>query len=271
MSRFVTAILGLCALVLLQPALAEPVEDEYRYRFRIGAFLTDAAGRFGISRTNQDAPLLDFDRNAIDDDDETLLAGLTWEISERWRMDFIYFSTDYAGQFDLAHELIWDRQSIPLGARVNTGLEADFLIAQAGYSLYRTESSRSGLGFGLHIVDFGAFIKARLTIGEDPVFEYASDIDYIAPLPNVYGFLEKDLTDRLTLLGYAGYFSLSYDDNEGELLTADLSLEYLLNKRLAIGVGYNILEIDVEIDKSDSREIYDVDFDGLKIYLSYQF
>ncbi|MEM9303947.1 MAG: hypothetical protein AAGE01_17665 [Pseudomonadota bacterium] len=249
-------------------------EPESRFLLRLGAYLTDGSGSYGVTTNDGNSgndDLLDFDQLGVGDEDDTFMIGLTWKKSKRLRFDFIYYDTNYGGTFRAERSFFWEGQEIPVGAQVASGIEAEFLIAQAGYSMLRGEKTEAGLGLGMHVVNFGMFVNAQIDIDGQDVFTYERDRDFLAPLPNLYGYLDHQFTDRLSLRGYAGYFSLSYDDYDGELTTANLTLDYRLGEQIGIGAGYSLLNVDVERENSRTTEVYDVDFNGPQVFLTYQF
>ena len=96
-------------------------------------------------------------------------------------------------------------------------------------------------------------------------------MDFLAPLPNLYGYFYHTFNDRIAARGYAGYFSLAYEDIDGELVTANASIDYHLGERFFVGLGYTFIEVDVTEEQNLTTQIYDLDFSGPQLSVGWRF
>jgi hypothetical protein len=263
-----TLLLPLCS-----QAQSTSSADSNRFNLRVGVFLTDVDGGFGLVRKGEDDPPIDIDDLSLSaaDNDDTAYLGLLWKVNEKWRAEFSYFRTDYNSSF-IADEVINSGdQTIPVGAEVNTGLSVDFLIAQVGYSFYDTDTTDMGLGLGFHFVNLESFVTAGLGVDDRSDFNFDGGVDFLAPWPNFYGYFYHTFNDRIAARGYAGYFSMAYEEIDGKLSTVNVSVDYSLGESFFIGLGYSIINVDVTEDQGRTEQIYDLDFTGPQISVGWRF
>ena len=73
------------------------------------------------------------------------------------------------------------------------------------------------------------------------------------------------------LVGDIGWFELSYDDYDGELVSARLKMEWRPFKRSGLGLGYQYIDVAVDRDTSRKVDKYRLEFTGPIIYFSWGF
>ena len=231
----------------------------------VGYMWLDADGTFNVELANgKKVLILDLDRLGVDDDDTSMWFTWNWRSpTSRWGAWF------GAWRFDASGYRIWEDQLepgdgiyIPVGAGVNTTLDTDWYIAEATYSFYRTETLDAGIGFGIHAVDLGASLKGRLEVGEQGVELYDEKLEFLAPLPNILAYSYWKFAERWRLTTRFGWFGLSYDDYSGGMVNLHALLRYDLSERWALEAGYQFVKLDIDVEKGDRTQLYDVDFSG---------
>lgn len=239
-----------------------------------GYMWLDADGTFNVELPNGNKVLiLDLDRLGVDDDDTSLWFTLNWRSStSRWGAWFGAWRFDAAGYRVWEDELkLGDDFYIPVGAGVATEIETDWYIAEATYSFYRSETLDAGIGFGIHAIDLNAGLKGRLEVGGQGVEFYNEKLEFLAPLPNVLGYTYWKFAERWRLTTRLGWFGLSYDDYSGKMVNLHALLRYDLSERWALEAGYQFVHLDLDIDKGDHKQLYDVDFDGPMAVIRFNF
>ena len=151
---------------------------------------------------------------------------------------------------------------------VETSFKTDFYVAQVGYSFLKNERAELGLGGGLHVVSFDTALKVRGKINGKSGSEKSSESDLTVPLPNILGFGTYAFTPKLSLDGGIGWFGLDYDDYSGNLVAVNANLEYRFTDNFGVGVGYNFIDMDLEIEQSRRTDTYDLEYKGPVLYLS---
>ena len=200
-----------------------------------------------------------------------LWASARWNFAERWHVKGIYTGFDESGSRTSSDTIEFGNISFPLGVRVDTDLATDFYIINAGYKLLDRPRGDIDIGLGLHLVDIDFEISGLAAIGDQPVSFKRSKLDTLAPLPNVMASGRFAITRNLALEGDVGWFGLKVDEYDGELTSARVNLEWRPFEHLGFGVGYQLLDLDLEIDGDRRDKEYNFEFKGPLGFLQWAF
>jgi hypothetical protein len=221
----------------------------------------------------QQVTVLDLDRLGLDDDDTSYWMTVNWRNHDsRWGAWFAAWQYDVAGYRVWEHELeIDDDLLIPVGAGVVSELDAKWYILEATYSFARTKNFDAGIGFGLHAVDLDTRLAGRFSIGEQEFEAINQEFDFLAPLPNVLGYVYWKFAERWRLTTRIGWFGLSYDKYDGQMTNLHALLRYELSERWAIDAGYQFVKLDVDIEEDNYTSMFDIDFYGPMFAVRFNF
>jgi hypothetical protein len=110
-----------------------------------------------------------------------------------------------------------------------------------------------------------------VSVGEAEVEVAQGDLDTLAPLPNILGYLHWNMHPRWEAIARLGWFGLSYDIYDGQMTNAHILLNYHVTNRFTLGGGYQFVSLDVDIERKRYREIYDIDFYGPVAFVRFWF
>jgi opacity protein-like surface antigen len=247
----------------INPVLDDP------FTFRLGATYMEPDGK--ISSTIKGNSTVDLSASdlGIEDGSTNPYFGFRWRFTDRWRLTFDYFGLDVDGSVrrDFGDFEFGDISASGFLA-VDTSFKTDFYVTQVGYSFLKNERAELGAGLGLHVVNFDTSLKVSGGIGEKSDAIQSDSIDLTAPLPNILGYGTYAFTPKLSLGGSIGWFGLDYDQYSGNLVTLAAALEYRLTKHIGVGAGYNYVDMDLTIDKSNREDEYNLKYTGPVLYLS---
>ncbi len=268
--------MAVCLVILVAPAYADNLRFGDTLTFSFGAMKHSADGSVVSNRPNLPTDRLTLKDLDLDDDDDILWANFNWQFSPRWQVGFGYSSLETQGITVAKTGGNFEGTEWEAGAVLASGLEMDLFIAEISYALLQKENTRLDLGLGVHAIDldFGVFVGVFASVdggGEDFVPVVFKDSDFFAPLPNLSLVGGHQIAEKVYLEGRAGWLSLSYDDYKGDLLSLRLSAEWRPWQRVGFGLGYQFVDVDVKVDRSRGREIYDVEFDGPILFMSVGF
>jgi long-subunit fatty acid transport protein len=245
-----------------------PVLDE-SWSFRLGATYLDAKGTFSSTIDGDPTDSLSTDDLNVSDGNTTPAFGVRWRFTDRWRATFNYFGMDNDGtvrqNFD---RLIFGDIRATGFLEVETSFKTDFYVAQVGYSFLKNERAELGLGGGLHVVNFETALKVRAKVNNKSGSLQTDSADLTVPLPNILGFGTYAFTPKLSLDGGIGWFGLDYDEYSGNLVAVNANLEYRFTDNFGVGVGYNFVDMDLDIEKSSRTDTYDLEYKGPVLYVS---
>lgn len=240
----------------------------------VGATYIDADGTFAVGLPGKDPiTIINFDRAGLDETDASHWLALNWRSSEsRWGAWFANWRYDVDGLNIWEDEVtIPEYPTIPVGASVESSFDVKWYILEATYSIYRTKSLDTGLGFGLHTVDIDTQFVARVNIGEEAIEVAYGRIDALAPLPNILAYLHWNFLPRWNLTSRYGWFGLDYDKYSGLMTNAHVMVTYDITDRVSLGGAYQFVKLDLDIEEERYTQIYDIDFDGPMFFLRFRF
>ena len=239
-----------------------------------GGTLLDADGGFSVKLPDgTEYDIVNFDRAGLDERDSSYWLSLNWRSEHsRWGAWFGSWEYDVTGIREWEDEVhIPGEDPIPAGARVSSTFDAQWYILEATYSFYRSDTIDTGIGFGFHTVDLETTIVAEVQAGEEIGKVVSNRLATLAPLPNLLLYLHWKFAPRWNLVSRVGYFGLDYKAYSGQMTNAHAMVNYHISPRWTLGAGYQFVDLDLEVDKTDYIQDYEFDFAGPMAYLRFAF
>jgi len=275
MNRLLCTLISLAALVAASGAQAEKPRFGDTLTVSVGGM--NHRGKATLAVTRPDAPVdeLTFRSLGLDDKTDVFWGDLSWQFAERWNFRVNYSSFDTSGQRIAATGGNFKGIDWGVGARLSTDFELELYIADLTWDLLKSENGHLGFGVGLHAadIDVGLLVEVGASIDGDSGFVTLGDeaSSLLAPLPNLSlsgGFM---IGDRVYLNGSLAYMSLSYDKYDGRLFSARGAVEWRPWEHVGLGLAYQYVDMDLEIDEEDKAQLYDFEFYGPVLFLSVGF
>jgi hypothetical protein len=235
----------------------------------VGGLYLDADGIYSARLPDgETVPIIDFERAGLSETDYSYWLSVNWRSAKsNWGAWFGSWRYDVSGSRIWEDELdIGDNESIPVGASVSSEFDAQWYILEATYSFHRSDTLDTGVGFGVHMVDLDTTLTARIQAGNQQTEVVSKTLDTFAPLPNLLLYGHWKISPKLNLIGRVGYFSLDYGDYSGRMSNAHAMINYSITPRWALGLGYEFVDLDLAVDKTDHVLVYDIDFSGLMAF-----
>ena len=238
-----------------------------------GAMYLDGDGKFSARLPDgREVTIIDFDRAGLKDTDSSYWLTLNWRsANSRWGAWFGSWRYDVVGSREWQDSLPIGGTEIPVGASVTSDFDATWYILEATYSFYRSESVDTGIGFGFHTVDLDTTLTASFNIGGQEAQVISKGLDTLAPLPNLLAYLHWKFAPHWHFVGRIGYFDLDYGDYSGQMTNLHAMINYQLSPRWALGLGYQFVNLDLDVEKKDFTQVYDIDFSGPMAFVRFSF
>ena len=250
----------------VNPVLVDP------FTFKLGISRLKADGTFSSTLNNRPSDKISTGDLGVDDTSTGGYFAARWRFTERWRLSFDYFGQDrersVSRNFD---DLDFGDIEASGFLTVDTQLKTDFYVVQVGYSLLKNDRAELGIGGGVHFVNFATELTVTGGINDQSGSVQSDSEDLLAPLPNILGYGIYAFTPKLSVDGSVGWFGLDYDEYSGDLITFTANLEYRLTEHFGLGVGYNYVQMDLEIEQSRRTDAYDLNYSGPVAYVSASF
>ncbi|HEU4618297.1 MAG TPA: hypothetical protein VFV10_09660 [Gammaproteobacteria bacterium] len=192
------------------------------------------------------------------------LDGYFW-LGSRGRLDFSLFRYSRDASRTIDRTLEFGDREYPINTVVSTS--ADVTIFKAAYTFAVVQRQRGFFGVtgGLYTASSRLELNAT-NLGVDE----SNDVD--APLPVVGVRGSYAIGDRIALRGSVEWFGVTANKASGRLTDASIGADYSFNDRVALGVAYNDVNVDVSSTNDRGRETnLDWGYGGPLLYLKMNF
>jgi hypothetical protein len=272
------AAASLLALSVAQPVdlRAEDASEEGRrfslsdFTFRLGLYNISSItkirvdGNDGILGTTIS---LEDDLN-LDGEKSTFYGALSWRMSGRHFLELEQFRLSRSGLQTLTAEIDFDDEVFEIGATVDSYFNTKVTRLSYSYLLHDSNRFAAALSAGLHLTDLSTGITE---ISSQFGVENVEIADVTAPLP-VFGISGAwRISEKLNMYGRAQIFRLEISDYKGSLDHASVKLEYNAFKHIGFGVGFDLFDLKLDIQKPAWNGTVDFEFRGPILYLKGRF
>jgi hypothetical protein len=252
---------------------AEPIYPQLfaKHTFIVGGYRQSVDGELYAQRDGGTKRTIDLGNLDLDNSDSTYTVEYRYRLNDQWLFSVGTYQFESNGKGATSKEFEYDGVTFEAGARLDTGLEIDTYMVEALYSVYKTDRAEILLGGGLHMFDFSASIKAKVSVGDqERTGEQGSD-DILAPLPNLRAQGYYAITPKWALTGAVGWLSLNYGDYDGAFTYLSARTIYQFTERFGAGVGYQLVDVDLGYDGGRGDSGFDIEFTGPSAFLTYSF
>jgi hypothetical protein len=256
-------VVFLCAQMVLAAEKDNSNEPWEKAGFSLGVFLVNFNSNLdlGFSGSGITVSIDGEEVLGLEEDINVLRANAFWQIARRHRVDFSFYDLSRDGKSFLGIELPdGEGGTIDIGTRTETEFDLTFLKAAYGFSFFKNEHFDLAITGGIYATDVKFELEAE---GEGKV----EDSEYIIPLPVVGLRGNFALTPKWFIKQNLDVFYLTIGEYTGSLIDLTVALEYNFWKYAGVGVGYNLVSMNVDKDDDDAflQEI-DMSYDGLLLY-----
>lgn len=242
-----------------------------RFQITGGAFFAKTDPNFRLTGSEGIGTRVDLDDLGIDDHVTTGFGSLLWRINDRWRLEGMYygFNSDDATQAET--RIDWGDLEFDVGARIRSKTETDVGRVFGGYSFLKNDRAELGAGIGLHYLRFKVKLSGEAFIDGERVLDASEQAKVSGVVPNIGFFGTYALNERWAIMGRVDWFSASVDNFDGSLWRTGASVVYQPFKYANFGVGYDYLDIDVDIDGKDWDGKIKADYYGPSVFVGLTF
>lgn len=228
-----------------------------KYFVSVGLFAPDRKVRLGLDASvdltiPQPDPYVDFSETFdFNSRDETFSAEFGWNFGERWQFRGQYFRIDADQGVELTEDVQWGDYVFGAGTSVAAGTDMQITRLFFGRKFWGSESYEAGLGIGGHILDLSGYINGEATVDGELVGFVQERASVSQPLPNIGGWYRHVFAERWVLKVRLDWLAANVDKYDGHIINGSLGFAYGLSNHFAVGLSYNLFEIDLGIDDTD--------------------
>ncbi len=269
-------LLTVLSSMLAAPAQAQESSNVHpyltnKYAVDMGAFLSDRTLKIRVNGTAPgDNSEVDFENSLRSKShDETFALYLGWRFGEKWSLFGQYFDSSVSTGAALKEDVEWKDIVFAAGSSVVGGQDFRLLRVFFGRSFETSDRHDFGVGAGFHWLEIDAFIEGNVILGGGGVSFRREAVNASGPLPNIGVWYQYSLSPRWALRSRLDWLEASVGDYEGKIINAAFGLNYQTSDHFGIGLDYSLVELDVDVIKSDWRGGAIITYDGPYAYLSF--
>jgi hypothetical protein len=186
--------------------------------------------------------------NGLNDSVSSFMASGTWRISDRNRIDALYFGVKRDASRSSTRDITVNDQTIPAGSTVSTEAKTDYLFFDYRYSFYKSDAWEFAGVLGLYGGKFDLTVAGPGVVVGSPVNVSESTT---VPLPLIGLSADWYIQPRWKVSSLLSGMQAKVGDYDGNVTVFTLSTDYMFTRNLGLGVSYLYSEINVDVSKSD--------------------
>jgi len=236
------------------------------WQFSIGVLNENTEMSFRSTRQGDPETVFDLKDLGLDESEVVPQFGARWRFADKWALNMGYSTFGLSGHINNSRSFNFHGVTYPISADLETDLDIDLFIVSIEYAISKSDTSEWGVGVGVHGLNLSLDIDGSLndaSIG-------SSSEDFLAPLPNIRVFGRHAFSSKLLVTVGIGWLGLEIDKYDGNLLVGSVALDYSFNDRWAIGLNYQLTDIDLDIDNGIYDDSYEVDLSGFGLLVKYR-
>jgi hypothetical protein len=264
MLKNLSVILG---SLLLAPACALAQSDlDDRFSFSLGVFVADRDTDVRLdSATLGTGTDIDFEGDlGLETSDSVARLDGYYRFSRKHRVNFSVFDLSRDSSATIQGDIQFGETVFAVDSIVNAEFDVKIFKLAYTYSFFLRDNAYVGVTVGAYVADS----NINLT---EPNLGQIESAHLTAPLP-VIGFRgEYDFADRWRLSASGELFAVEFDNVDGSLVDLYLAIDYRLTDHVAIGLGYNAVNIDIDATKNNFSGKLDWGYDGVLLFFKFDF
>ena len=254
----------LMVVVLCQPAIAYEDSDKKdgpweTAAITAGYFFANVDSNLDLGTSGVQGSVDGEDALGLDDNPQVWRIDGFWRITNRNRIDFMYYDLSRDGRKTLGVEIDDpDNGTIAIGTEVKT--KFDFRLAKLtwAYAFFKDDRMEISGGLGAYILNVDFKLQADGKKIDDTAFT--------VPLPAFRLGAAFAITDTVMLRQSVDFFYLAYKDYQGTITDLGVNLDWNFWKYAGVGIGYNFMYMQASKDKDDFLGEIDMSYNGLILY-----
>jgi len=236
-----------------------------------GMFFPESDFRVTVKGTIDLDPFdpIDFEETLGSDIDEEIGAiQFTWRFGEKWSLSAQYMSFEDRTSAVLTEDVEWGDITFGAGTGVGAGLDTTITRLFFGRQFRHDDRQEFGIGVGAHLLDMSAFIEGDAVINGVPDGFRTEVVETNGLLPNLGAWYIYSFSPRWAFKTRLDWLGADIGKYSGQIINAALGINFRVFKHVGIGLNYNWLELDVEVDDDPWQGELVTRSRGFFVYLS---
>ena len=207
---------------------------------------------------------IDLEGNGLNDNITSFMASGTWRISERNRVDALYFGVDRSASRTSTRDITVNDQLIPAGSTVSAESQVDFLLFDYRYSFYKSDAWEFAGVLGFYGANFD------FTVASSGAGVRVSESTTV-PLPLIGVSADWYVQPRWKISSMLSGMQADIGDVDGSITVFTLGTDYMFTRNLGMGVSYLYTNTNVDVSKSGFNGNIDFGNNAVLLYAAMKF
>ena len=228
------AALAATAMLVAQPALAEGFIQggQETFTLNLGGIVNQFDTSLRLDGAVSKGTQINLEGNGLSENLTSFMASGTWRITERNRIDALYFGVDRSGSRISDHDITVNDQVIPAGSSVSAEAQVDFLLFDYRYSFYKSDAWEFAGALGLYGSNFDFSVTGPGLLG-GTVSESTT-----VPLPLIGVSADWYIQPRWKVSSMLLGMQADIGDVDGSITVFTLGTDYMFTRNLGLGATY---------------------------------
>jgi hypothetical protein len=253
--------------MLLAPACASAQSDlDDRFSISLGAFITnrDTHTRLDSAGLGTGTDIDFEDDLGLESSDTVVRLDGYYRFNKKHRVNFSVFDLSRDSSAILTGDIQIGETVFAVDTIINSEFDTTIMKLAYTYSFFQRDNAYVGVTVGAYVADVKISL-AEQNLGQTEIR------DITAPLPVLGLRGEYDFADRWRLSASGEFFAVEFDNVGGSLVDLYLGIDYRFSEHVAIGLGYNGVNIDVDAAKNDFSGNLDWQYGGVLLFFKGDF
>lgn len=200
----------------------------------------------------------------LDSSDTVVRLDAYYRFNPRHRIDFSVFDLSRDATATIDRSIQFGDEIFDVNSTLSTDNDITIYKMAYTYSFMQWDKGYLGAIGGFYV------LSSDISLVDIDTGQFESD-GLTAPLPVIGLRGEYQLAARLSLRSSGELFAIEFDNVDGSLFDFYVGLDYEVSDKFSVGLGYNNVSLDVDVDGSDFKGALDWSYEGALLSVAYSF
>ena len=244
--------------------IASPITDRFYMRGSYFPASVTTELRLDPNITTQGTLLSGEDDLGLDDKVDQGRMEFDIRMGERNHVRIDYFKLNRFSEELLPREIVFGDFTFDEGTRFRSKLDWRVFTFTYTHSFFKSERFEGGLGLGVHIIEAHA-------AGGEPGTLNREEADEVGIFPTIAANVAFRISPRWSITARGQQFSANPEDFDGKMADYHADVQFRWRKNLAFGIGYTMLETNLNVFDTDQPLLFNLDTSGPEVFFRASF
>jgi hypothetical protein len=273
--RTTQTALAVSAMLLAQSALAQEFikGGEDKFTLNIGGIVNQFSTSVALNGGTQRGTPIDLEGNGLDNGLSSLQVSGTWRITDRNRVDALYFGANRSGSKTYDRQINIGDIVLDANAAVNVQAKDEFLLLDYRYSFVKNDAYELAGAFAFYGGTFKFNVSGTGSVNgsENASGAISSSSSTTVPLPAIGATLDWYLQPQWKVQTALMGMKAKIGNVDGSVTIFQLGTDYMFTRNLGVGATYLYSKVSADVTKSGFNGNIDWKSNAFLLYATAKF